>query len=211
MKQAGIAFEEQVVFYKASLQGRHFAGLSPTGQLPLLVDGDVQVWDSQAITEYLAETFDHIWPQDRIRRAWARSAAAEMHSGFTALRSVYGMNCGLRVALRAPHAAADADWRRIEAIIGEGIDRFGGPFLAGDTFTAVDAFYCPIAFRVQTYGVTLSNPVASRYLTALLALPAMQHWHAAALDERSRHDEYDAEALKFGDITADLRAPVEAH
>lgn len=156
MKQLGIAFEEQLVPFNGADGAPDFRTFSPTGCVPCLVDNQQTIWDSLAITEYLAETHPHVWPASRPARAWARSAAAEMHSGFTTVRSICGMNCGLRVKLHEWPAALIDAWRRIDELWCEGLQRFGGPFLGGAAFGAADAFYAPVAFRVQTYAPSLS-------------------------------------------------------
>jgi len=128
-----------------------------------------------------------------------------MHGGFSALRNACGMNCGLRVTLHAIPPALAQDIARIDELWTEGLARFGGPFLGGTTFTAADAFFAPVAFRVQTYGLALGAPAAT-YARRLLALPAMQDWYAAALAETQREPGHEAEVLASGKITADLRA-----
>jgi glutathione S-transferase len=158
MSERGIPFREELHVFGDGFRGA--GGKSPSGKVPCLHDGKRIVWDSYAIAEYLAERHPGVWPADDDARAWARSAAAEMHSGFTALRGECSMNCGLRVRLNAPSDALRADLARIASLWGEGLERFGGPFLAGSTFTAVDAFYCPVAFRVQTYGLELPRAAA---------------------------------------------------
>src|SRR5690606_31491236 len=117
-----------------------FSKFSPTGLVPVLNDGDRVVWESLSIIEYLAERHPEVWPDDAAVRAWARSAAAEMHGGFSTLRSVCGMNCGIRVRLHEVSPALQNNLDRIDALWTEGFARFGGPFLAGGKFTAVDAF-----------------------------------------------------------------------
>lgn len=204
MRAAGIAFDERLSRFEDGSSWAAFRRFSPSGKLPCLVDGDITVWDSLAIAEYLAERHAHIWPAERAARAWARSAAAEMHSGFSALRSQCPMNCGLRVQ---PHAIAgdlQRDIARVDELWSEGLARFGGPYLAGERFGAADAFYGPVAFRVQTYGLQLSEPAAA-YAARLLALPAMQDWYAAALAEPWRETEHEAEILAAGMLIADHR------
>jgi glutathione S-transferase len=150
MRELDLPFEEQLTpFGGGGPEG--FRAFSPSGKVPCLIDGDTVVWDSLAITEYLAEIAPRVWPADPRARAWARSAAAEMHSGFQNLRGTCGMNCGLRVEIAPLPAGVVQDLARIDALWNEGLQRFGGPFLAGATFTGVDAFFAPVAFRVQSY------------------------------------------------------------
>lgn len=199
-----IPFAEQLQPFVDHGSHDKFRAFSPTGRVPLLVDGEIRVWDSLAIVDYVAETHPQIWPADKAARAFARSVCAEMHSGFSALRNVCTMNCGLRVRLNAVSPALQADLDRIDEIWCEGLSRFGGPFLAGQTFTAADAFYAPVALRLQTYGLTLSQPAAD-YAAHLLALPALIEWVDAGLAEIWREPGHEAEVLTVGTITSDLR------
>jgi glutathione S-transferase len=116
------------------------------------------------------------------------------------------MNVGLRVRLNEWPPALLADTKRIDELWSEGLARFGGPFLAGNEFTVVDAFYCPVAYRVRTYGIQLSAESAA-YAQRLLGLPAMREWETAALAETWREVDHEAEATQVGVITADYRAP----
>lgn len=202
LTQLGIPFDERLVPFGSETP---FASFSPTGKVPCLVDGDITVWDSLAIAEYIAEKHPTAWPADAAARAWARSACAEMHAGFQALRNVCTMNCGLRVALHEVSPALAADWARIEALWADGLSRFGGPWLAGSAFTAVDAFFAPVAFRAQTYSPVLST--ASRACAdRLLALPAMSAWYEAALAETWREPHHESDARAAGVWLQDLRA-----
>ncbi len=177
---------------------------SPSGRVPCLVDGGATVWDSLAIAEYLAERFPNVWPADPVARAWARSAAAEMHSGFFDLRGTCSMNCGIRVRIDHLPAGVLADVARIDELWNDGLNRFGGPFLAGPAFTAVDAFFAPVAFRIQSYGLQMSER-SLQYVDRLLALPPMQEWYAAALKEIWRYEEYETAAHAVGTLLADHR------
>ena len=203
MRELGIVFDEQVRPFNDG-PGLTFTGVSPSGRFPCLVDGATVVWDSLAIAEYLAEAYPQVWPEDRVARAFARSAAAEMHSGFPNLRNICGMNVGLRIELASVPEALAQDIARIDALWNDGLTRFGGPFLAGDRFTAVDAFFTAVAFRVQVYDLQLSAPAAA-YAQRLLALPSMRDWYAAALKETWRRGAYEREALAAGRIVADYR------
>ncbi|GAB2998412.1 glutathione S-transferase [Arenimonas maotaiensis] len=203
LRERGIGFDEVLLPFEADNHGR-FKAVAPNARVPCLHDGDIVVWDSLAIIEYLAERHPGVWPADAGARAWARSAAAEMHSGFAALRNVCPMNCGLRLRLHTPPAAMLSDLTRIDELWCDGLQRFGGPFLAGAAFSAVDAFYAPVAFRVQTYGLPLSAP-AQDYATRLLALPGMRDWYQAALREPWREAEHERETLQQAELLADLR------
>ncbi len=201
LKELNIPFEERLVPFGSQA----FTDFSPTGRVPCLVDGGNIVWDSLAIVEYLAESHAGVWPTDKAARAWARCASAEMHSGFETVRGICGMNCGLRVRLREFPDALRDEWARIDALWNEGLARFGGPFLAGAAFSAVDAFFTPVAFRVQSYAPPLS-PTAQQYAERLLQLASMRAWYAAGLAEPWRDEAHEAEARAVGEITADLRA-----
>lgn len=204
MHQRGITFTE--AFHVFAPTGNHetFRGFAPNGKVPCLIDGDTVIWDSLAITEYLAEQHPGVWPSDRNARAWARCAAAEMHAGFAGLRSQCSMNIGVRVELHAIHATTQADSTRIDELWSQGLQRFGGPFLAGADFTAVDAFFAPVAFRIATYGLRMSD-IALAYAARLRALPSMQQWYSAGIAETFRDHGHEAEMVAQGRITHDFR------
>lgn len=185
MKTAGIAFrEERISLYQPESRERLLA-ISPTGRVPCLQDGTAVVWDSLAIAEYLAERHAGLWPANPAARAWARCASAEMHSGFARLREEFAMNVRLTVR-RQPSVEVGSEIARIVALWREGRHRFGrgGDFLCG-AFSAVDAFWCPVAFRFRSYGVALDDVAGASYLRALLELPAMREW----ADDASRETE----------------------
>jgi glutathione S-transferase len=205
MRVLGIGFEEQRVQFETGSSWKTFRTFSPSGKVPCLVDGGTVVWDSLAITEYLAERHPGVWPAHSKARAFARSAAAEMHSGFTALREQCTMNCGIRVKLHRVDDALARDLARIAELWNEGLERFGGPFLAGSEFTAADAFYAPVAFRIQTYSPPL-DATAQAYARRLLALPAMREWYESALAETWRDTAHEEEVPRWGEIVEDLRA-----
>lgn len=206
MTELQIPFEEILVPFDDGGSWQKFRQFSPTGLVPCLVDGETTVWDSLAIAEYLYESTPSVWPEERGARAWARSAAAEMHSGFIALRDQCSMNCGVTVQLHHIDQALQKNIDRIEELWQQGLDRFGGPFLAGPAFTAVDAFYAPVALRIDGYGLKL-NPVCMDYCARLTALPGMEAWVEAALIEPWREVEHDAELERFGRILEDRRRP----
>jgi glutathione S-transferase len=205
MRVLHIPFREIVVPFGGAANPEAFRAFSPTGKVPCLVDGATTVWDSLAITEYVAERHGGVWPADAAARAWARCATAEMHSGFHALRNTCHMSCGLRISLHAVDAPLRADLARLESLWADGLARFGGPFLAGARCTAADAFFAPVAFRIQTYDPPLGAD-ARRYASRLLALPAMQEWYTAALAETWRDAAHEAEARSVGIWREDLRA-----
>lgn len=204
MKQLNIAFTEQLVPFAEHDSFARFRSFSPSGKVPCMVQHNTVIWDSLAIAEYLYEHYPAVWPADRRERAWARCASAEVHANFNALRTVCSMNCGVRIMLDEQTAPLLRDLARLDELLGEGLDKFGGPFLAGSTFTAVDAFYAPVAFRLQTYGITLSTKVMA-YMQSLLNLPAMQDWYQQALAEPWLDKAHDEQISLFGKVTADLR------
>jgi glutathione S-transferase len=203
MTELGIAFRERLVQFPDHMAG--FQAGSPSGKVPCLVDGDTIVWDSLAIAEYLAERHAGVWPSESRARAWARCAAAEMHSGFGTLRDRCSMNCGVRAKLREVPPALARDVARIDQLWSEGLAKHGGPFLAGAAFTAADAFFTPVAFRVQTYGLALSEPAAA-YAKRLLALPSMQAWYAAGIAETWREPGHEDEVARNATILEDFRS-----
>jgi glutathione S-transferase len=206
MRELGIPFDERSVRFESASNWDAFRRFAPNGRVPCLVDGDTTVWDSLAITEYLAEKHPAVWPSDVKARAWARSAAAEMHSGFGTLRERCSMSCGIRMRLNEMPESLLRDIARFDELWVEGLTRFGGPFLVGKSFTAADAFYAPVTFRVQTYGLKLS-PRAAEYRQFLLARPEMRRWYEAALAETFRDKDHDIEIARAGTVTEDLRAP----
>src|ERR1700722_8521809 len=205
MRERNIAFREHLVPFGHEEQWQSFRKISPTGRVPCLVDAETVVWDSLAIAEYLAERQPAVWPADARARAWARSAAAEMHSGFGVLRHRCSMSFWERVRLNEHPAALEGDIARLGALWNDGLRRFGGPFLAGKEFTAVDAFYAPVAFRIQTYGLTLDTAAAA-YAQRLLDTRAMREWYGDALKETVRDEPHEEEISRMGKVLEDLRA-----
>ncbi len=192
MRQLGIHFEEiklRLDFSAGSPFRRAVAHYSPAGLVPVLLDDDFAVWDTLAITEYLADKFPGrgIWPEGMRERARARSLAAEMHSGFGPLRSHCPMNleadlteAGRRIW--AEQAAVRANVERIEVAWVDALNASGGPFLFGE-FGGVDAMYAPVATRLRTYGLPMS-PTVKAYVDRLLAAPGVAAWIADALQEQ---------------------------
>ncbi|MDF2389368.1 glutathione S-transferase, partial [Nostoc ellipsosporum NOK] len=178
---------------------------SPSGRVPCLIDDGWAVWDSLAIAEYLAERHHGVWPVEAKARAWARSAAAEMHSSFTALRGSCPMNCGVSVEPFPMSDALKQDIFRLGDLWNDGLTRFGGPFLAGAHFTAVDAFFAPVAFRAKSYGLAFEGAAAA-YPAQLLALAGMREWYEAGLAETWREPDHEAELRAAGTIIEDIRA-----
>jgi glutathione S-transferase len=205
LRELRIPFVEHQLFFGDPSGWDAYRRISPTGKVPCLFDGDTVVWDSLSIAEYLAERHEGVWPALSAARAWARSASAEMHSGLNELRNRCSMSCGLRVRLFEHPAELDRDVARVGALWNEGLRRFGGPYLTGAAFTAVDAFYAPVAFRVQTYGLVL-DATADAYAKRLLGLPSMQAWYADGIKETIRDLPHEEETLRMGTVLEDLRA-----
>jgi glutathione S-transferase len=180
-----------------SLEAKDFKArilaLSGAGKVPVLLDGDVRVWESLAILEYLAEKFPaaRLWPDNAAGRAQARAVASEMHAGFAPLRRQFPMNMWRPVKARALDAEATANVARIDEIFSESLTRSGGPFLFGG-FGAADAMFAPVVSRFHTYAVDVSA-AARGYMNAVMALPAWREWRTAALREQwvLSHDEVD--------------------
>jgi glutathione S-transferase len=187
MKALGIPFEEILIPFGTPLGNPDFkqrlAAYTPAGLVPVLIDGEVHVWETLAIMEYLAETFPdkRLWPADRIARAQARAISSEMHAGFSALRSECPMNLRRPVRERALSEAARANVARVDAVWSDCRARYGGPFLFG-AFCAADAMYAPVVARLNTYGIEVGK-AARAYMDAVMALPAWTEWRAGALAE----------------------------
>lgn len=206
MRELAIPFEECVEPFGEDPTEMHarFSRFSPSAKVPCLHDGALRVWDSLAIVEFLAERYPAVWPSDRAARAYARSATAEMHAGFHALRRHCSMTCGQRVVLRDRPADLQADLARLQQLWNMGLASFGGPFLAGSAFTAVDAFYAPVAFRLQTYSISLDTP-CDTYTQRLLELPSMRDWYDAALIEPWRERAHEQSIAVVAASIIDLR------
>ena len=204
MKALGIPFEDRIEPFSKPDNYDDFRRFSPTGQVPLLMDGERRMWDSLGITMYLAERHESVWPKDDEARAFAQAIVAEMHGGFAALRGDCTMNVGVRVKLTPMSQALQRNVARVREIFEEGPERFGGPWLAGPEFTAADAFYAPVAFRVKTYGLDVGR--GAEWVERVIAHPAMQDWETQALAEAWREESHEAEIAAAGAITADYRA-----
>ncbi len=204
MKALGIPFQDRVEPFAASDNYTAFRAFSPTGQVPALIDGDQTISDSLGITLYLADRHPGVWPADAATRAWAYAATCEMHGGFGALRGDCPMNVGVRVTPRPASALLQRQLARLAELWAEGLSRFGGPWLAGPAFTAVDAFYAPVAFRVRTYGLDV-GPAGQAWVDHILTHPAMREWEAAALTESWREVDHEAEIAATGIVIADYR------
>jgi glutathione S-transferase len=187
LRASNIAFEEIFIplYTDDPADKNRILSFSGSGKVPCLIDGEVAVWDSLAIIEYVAERFPQakLWPDDRAARAHARSISAEMHSGFLPLRNECGMNLHRPIGSVKLSADARANVARIDQIWSECRARYGksGPFLFG-AFGAADAMYAPVVHRFRTYAVDVS-PVAKAYMETMMALPAFAEWTRAGLAE----------------------------
>ena len=187
LRANGIAFEEIFVsLYTGNLADKErLLSYSASGKVPALIDGDVTVWDSLAIIEYLAECFPlaRLWPDDRVERAHARAISAEMHSGFLPLRNECGMNLHRPIRAVALSQDAQANVARIQEIWIDCRERYRerGPFLFGP-FGAADAMFAPVMHRFRTYAIPVA-PKAQAYMETMMALPAFAEWTEAGLAE----------------------------
>ena len=183
LRHFNIPFDEDLVMLSGEGWREAIRRKSPSGKVPVLVDGDVVVPESLAIIEYLNDKYPAkgIWPSNRLERARARAAATEMHGGFSALRQAAPMN------LRASHPGkididtVAGELRRLEQIWGDLTDRSGGPYLFG-SFGGADAMFAPMATRIRTYDLPVSD-AAAEYVEAIYALPAFQEWLSLAIKE----------------------------
>jgi glutathione S-transferase len=185
LRQAGIAFDEELIPFGTPDFTARVKRHSPAGRVPVLIDGDLVIWDSLAIAEYVAEKFPDkgLWPDATAARALARSICAEMHSGFADLRSRMTMNCQTRFSNVLFDVKVRRETARIIEMWQDARQRFGGssPFLFG-RFTVADAFFAPVTIRFTNYGVELP-PVARQYVDTIQGLPAMREWLTAAQAE----------------------------
>jgi glutathione S-transferase len=185
LRASDIPFEETFIpLYTGAADKQRILDVSPAGKVPILVDGDLTVWDSLAIIEYLAEKYPEkkLWPDDRFARARARAISAEMHSGFAALRNECGMNLHRPIGAVALSEEAKGNIARVQEIWTDCLGRYGGPFLFG-AFSGADAMYAPVVHRFRTYAIE-ATPVVRRYMEAMQALPAFRDWTRDGLAEK---------------------------
>jgi glutathione S-transferase len=193
LKQAGIAFDEVYVRFDSFAPDSAFKktihSVNPVGKVPTLVDGDLNVWDTLAIAEYVAEQHPdkQLWPADRKARARARSVCAEMHIGFTALRSHCGMNIEAHLPevgakLWADNAGVRADVARLVDMWGQLLQTHGGPMLFGN-FSIADAYFAPVCMRLKTFALPVPAAIAA-YVERVSALPGVKAWIDGALAEK---------------------------
>ncbi len=180
MKVLGIEFDEVVIPLDEADTKEKILSYSPAGKVPILIAGDLTIWESLAIMEYLAESFPQrgVWPEDPVLRAEARSISAEMHAGFSGVRSHYPMNIRKDAITREPTPEAAKDIARITKIWRDCLETSGGPFLFG-SFCAADAMYAPVVSRFETYQIPVDS-VCRAYMDDILTLPVFEKWCAAA-------------------------------
>ncbi|HWU90135.1 MAG TPA: glutathione S-transferase family protein, partial [Kofleriaceae bacterium] len=183
LTHAGASFETKTIVLDQPTTRGELAKVTPAGRVPVLVHDGLTIWDSLAISEYAHELFPQarLWPEERARRARARSISAEMHSGFAALRNAMPMDLGADRAGQGHTDEALADARRVQEIWREALAASGGPFLFG-AFTIADAMFAPVTTRLVTYGVEL-DATSRTYVDAIAAVPAMQAWREDAARE----------------------------
>jgi glutathione S-transferase len=186
LAQTGVPFETKTILLDQQDTRAKIAAVNPAGRVPVLHDGDVVIWDSLAICEYVAEQQTELWPSARNERALARSISAEMHSGFPALRRDMPMDVCADKRGQGHTKEALADAARVQAIWKQCLGASGGPFLFGE-FTIADAMFAPVVTRFRTYGVELDEACAA-YSRAVFALPAMKEWIADAEREPKTRD-----------------------
>ena len=189
-----IAFDEVFIpLYTGDADKKRILDITRSGKVPVLIDGDVTIWDSLAIIEYLAERFPEtrLWPEEQAHRAHARSISAEMHSGFAALRNECGMNLHRPVGAIELSADARANIARIQEIWTGCRGRFGksGPYLFG-AFGGADAMFAPVVHRFRSYAIAVT-PEVQRYMDTMMALPAFQQWTSAGLAETLVIDRFE--------------------
>ncbi|OOF70264.1 glutathione S-transferase N-terminal domain-containing protein [Rodentibacter caecimuris] len=179
LKQFNVPFKQINVVYldDKAVQQKQFRAFSPIAKIPVLHYQDHIIWDSLAIVEFISEHYPHIWAQDWQARAWSRSACAEMHAGFQHLRNICDFRPLDQVELADIPAGLVAELARLDELWQQGLARFGGEYLASNRFTAVDAFFVPVALRIETYGLQRYFSSASlSYQRCLLKLTSLTEW-----------------------------------
>lgn len=200
LRHFAVRFDEEFVNlaepdYKVKLAAR-----SPSGRVPVLYDGDLVINETLAIIEYIADSNPNkpIWPVDIASRALARAAAAEMHAGFSQLRTLAPMNIKAHYPGRVDYVQIKSDMRRLEVLWGELLARSAGPYLFGD-FSAADAMFAPVASRIRTYDIPVAA-LSAEYVAAIHDLPAFREWRAAALTEPWRVESDELPPVQTADL-----------
>jgi glutathione S-transferase len=207
LKALNVPFVEKLYVFGPDLtsQRSEFLAFSPNSKVPCLIDGEnsAVLFDSLAIAEYIAEDHPAVWPTDKVARAFARSAAAEMHSSFSSLRTDCPMNVALRIELGARSETLQHEIKRINELFNEGLSKFGGPWLAGQEFTAVDAYFAPVATRCKTYGIELDGP-AREYVNRLYDHPAVKQWVEEGITEPHILVRYEEDCIRGRKVLKNL-------
>ena len=195
MKHMGIPFEDRVIALGTPQSADEIEKVSPSGRLPVLLDGTTCVWDSLAICEYLSEKFgstlkNTMWPNDPIWRAKARAMSAEMHSGFAALRNRLPMNIRARIPGLELSCEVQSDIHRISKSWTEALKESGGPFLWG-SYSIADAIYAPVILRFRTYMIQPANPTVVKYIQTMIDTPAVRELIVVATKENLSIAKYD--------------------
>jgi glutathione S-transferase len=192
LRKMGFEFKEQIIAFDAPDYQAQIAAASPSKRVPVLLSGNNVIWDSLAICEHVADVKQRGWPENILARAFARSAAAEMHSGFAVLREAYPMNVRGRGRRVPQNAELAKEIARIDEVWSLCRQRFGGggPWLFGE-FSIADAMYAPVWFRFQTYGASLSGQ-AQGYLEHALADATLKEWQDACQIEKHVLSDVDA-------------------
>jgi len=205
MRAVGLDFEETVIPLRQSDTAKRITQYSPSGKVPVLIDGDVKVWESLAIISYLADKYPDkpIWPDGMVARAYAKSIAMEMHGGFMHLRQTCPMNLGKRFATPLMTDDLTANIARIEDIWRQSRARFGsdGPYLFGARFTAADAMFAPVATRLDSYSIDVAADTRA-YIDAIYANPHFDAWRKAAFQEPWTIPAYEEGLTVVEDIKA---------
>jgi glutathione S-transferase len=183
MRASGLKFQEIYIRLDRPETRKKILRYSPSGRVPALVDGRIQIWDSMAIAEYLAEKVPTLWPQEPHARAVARAICAKMHSGFSGLRSQLSMDLHLKMRVRHLEKATLADINRILEIWKSSLRLSGGPYLFGE-FSIADAFYAPVVFRFLSYGIEIRDKKSLKYMDIIQSDPFVREWVAAAKKEK---------------------------
>lgn len=192
LKHSGIEFEEVMILLDRPETRKQIQKYSPSGRVPVLIHDDLTIWDSLAICEYLAELAPHLWPKDSKQKAIARSYVAEMHSGFTSLRSQLSMDIQLQTKIKHLLPSTISDIERVLELWQSALKKYKGPYLFGD-FSIADAFYAPVVMRFKSYGINIRNKACLQYMNQILNYSYVKEWVDQAKKEIPHY-------LSFGSI-----------
>jgi len=191
LRAAGLQFKEERIPLDLPTTHESIMRFSPSGKVPVLVSGNLHIWDSLAICEYAAELSSYpLWPKDREERAHARSIVAEMHSGFAALRNQLLMNIRLEIKVEHLNLETISDIKRVIAIWSTCLEKYNGPFLFGKDFGIADSFFAPVVLRFLSYGIKINNTSILNYMEKVLKFSPLQEWMADASVEKNAKFEF---------------------